>query len=219
MAVITISRQYGSLGDEIAAQVCATLPGYRYFDKEMMAQVAAGVGLRPDGIVDFSEDHYEVGSFLKRLFGRERTVAEVATWHEDASGAKAMEVAQLDEASCIRMVEGLIHLVYRQGRIVIVGRGGQAILQQMPGVLHVRCEAPLTTRVHRIQHRENISVRAAERTVGERDRAAAVYLKRFYGIEWSDSMLYHLVINTGKLDVNVASQLIVDTANSIREQP
>ena len=43
MAVITISRQYGSGGDEIAARVCDIL-GYTYFYKNLMVKVATEVG-------------------------------------------------------------------------------------------------------------------------------------------------------------------------------
>jgi cytidylate kinase len=55
MAVITISRQYGSPGNEIAVRVCEIL-GYHYFDKRLMAQVASEVGLSEQEIVDFSEE-------------------------------------------------------------------------------------------------------------------------------------------------------------------
>ena len=51
MAVITISRQYGSGGDEIASRVCELL-GYRYFDKRMMAQVASEAGLSSKEVID-----------------------------------------------------------------------------------------------------------------------------------------------------------------------
>ena len=67
MAVITISRQYGSGGDEIAAQVCERL-GYHFFDKNLMAQVANDVGLSVQEVVDFPEDDHKVRGFLDRLF-------------------------------------------------------------------------------------------------------------------------------------------------------
>lgn len=59
MAVITMSRQYGSGGDEIAVRVCELL-GYRYFDKALMAQIAAETALWEGPIVDYSEDDHRV---------------------------------------------------------------------------------------------------------------------------------------------------------------
>src|SRR5688572_12664634 len=99
MTVITISRQYGSGGDVIAARTCEML-GYRYFDKRLMADVALDVGLSPTEIVDFSEDNYRVRGFLERLLGggrNPRVVAQVGRWTEDTRGARIKESAELDE--------------------------------------------------------------------------------------------------------------------------
>jgi hypothetical protein len=64
MAVITISRQYSSRGDEIAARVCVML-GYRYFDKRLMAQIASETGFSESEMIDFSEDDYKVRTFRR----------------------------------------------------------------------------------------------------------------------------------------------------------
>ena len=68
MAVITISRQVGSGGTEIAAQVCTRL-GYRYLDKWLLSKTAAEVGLSEHEVVDFSEDQYQARTFLEALLG------------------------------------------------------------------------------------------------------------------------------------------------------
>jgi cytidylate kinase len=205
MAVITISRQYGSGGDEIAARVCEML-GYRYFDKRLMVQVASEMGLSEDEVVDFTEEDYQVRGFLERIFARHtpRVVAQVGEWKRDTSGAWVPEIEQLDEDGCVRLVTGSIRAAHRMGNVVIVGRGGQAILQEMPGVLHVRVVAPLSDRVRLSQHRENLSVR---------DQAASAYLQRFHDIDWSDPTLYHLVINTARWSTEAAAHLIANAVS------
>ncbi|NTU63534.1 MAG: cytidylate kinase-like family protein [Chloroflexi bacterium] len=104
----------------------------------------------------------------------------------------------------------------KRGNVVIVGRGGQAVLRNEPGVLHVRIEAPLDTRIHRVQLREGLTFEAAREVVAERDRAAADYLKRFYGVDWSDSLLYHLILNTGRWGIESASRLIVNAVSQLQ---
>ena len=208
MAVITISRRFGSGGDEIARQVCALL-GYRYFDKELMAQVATELGLAVDEIWDLSEDTYEVRSFLERLLGAPRKITRLETIPEDRPGALIEIVDRLDEAQSIALVQSTIQAAYRAGNVVIVGRGGQAILKNQPDVLHVRVEAPLADRVERLYARANYSLGGASDTAVKRDRASADYLKRFYQIDWADPLLYDLVINTGRLGLEAAAQLIV----------
>jgi cytidylate kinase len=209
MAVITISRQYGSGGDEIAARLYEFL-GYRYFDKELMAQVAAEEGLITDGMVDFSEDNYQVRSVLERLFGISRPMGQATMILEvSEAGIIAPEVARLNEAESISLVQGTIQAAYRHDNMVIVGRGGQVLLRDKPNVLHVRVIAPLDDRVQRLHERANFSLGGAQDAALKRDRASAEYLKRFYDVDWADPMLYDLVVNTGTLGTEGAVQLIL----------
>jgi cytidylate kinase len=207
MAVITISRQYGSEGDEIAANVCQIL-GYQAFDKQLMMSVAAEVGLTEGEVVDFTEDQHQVRSFLDRLLGSPPLVmTQSHTWSE---------VKVIDEAESIPLVQSIIRAAYKHDNIVIVGRGGQAVLRDNPGVLHVRIEAPLETRISRVQLREALAQDQARDLVVERDRAASDYLKRFHNVDWSDSLLYHLVINTGRWSIEGASYLIINAVNQLQ---
>ena len=229
MAVITISRQYGSGGDEIAARLCEVL-GYHYFDKRMMARIAAEAGLLPSEIVDFSEDNYKMRTFLERLFGRHSSHAVVPSGtgigdptrprvkvltpmgiylYETPSGLTFKEEEAPDEAKSIACSEAVIRVAYKHGNVVILGRGGQAILQDKPAVLHVRLVASLDARVQRLHKLENFSLDEARDIAVKRDQASAEYLKRFYNLDWADPTLYDLVINTTKLGLEGVTQLIV----------
>lgn len=207
MAVITISRQYGSEGDKIAANVCQIL-GYQSFDKQLMMKVAAEVGLTEGEVVDFGEDQHQVRSFLDRLLGNPPLLmTQARTWSE---------VKVIDAADSIPLVQSIIRAACKHDNVVIVGRGGQAVLRNDPGVLHVRIEAPLETRISRVQLREDLTFELARDVVAERDRAAADYLKRFYNVDWSDSLLYHLIINTGPWSIEAASRLIVTAVSQLQ---
>lgn len=214
MAVITISRQFGSGGDEIAQRVAEILD-YQYFDKRLMAKVAAEVGFSEKEIVDYSEAEYRRRGFFQRLLGK-RVVTEVSTWTSDTKGVKSLQVEALDEARCINLVKDTVLAAYDQGDVVIVGRGGQAILREKPGVLHVRIEAPLGARVLWVQRKQEIPLDEANQITLRRDQAAAAYLQTFYGIDWGDSLLYHLVINTGKWDIEAAAQIVVAALGRLR---
>jgi cytidylate kinase len=220
MAIITISRQVGSGSAEIASQV-ARLLRYRQFDKRLMIQVAAEMGLSESEVVDFSEENYKAVGFLDRLFGRRsQTVTKVSTRKRDSSGAEALSVEQLDEAFCIDLIRTTIRAAYEQNNMVILGRGGQAILQDMPDVFHVRVVAPLEARLERIrQEKKGISESTAQEWAIQQDRKTADYLKRFFGIRWDDPMLYHMVINTAKLEPWLAAQAIVNTVRQVQPAP
>jgi len=81
------------------------------------------------------------------------------------------------------------------------------MLRETPGILHIRIEAPLADRFRRVQAQEDVSLGTAEQIVTQREKAAADYLNRFSDIEWSDAILYHLVINTGRWDLEAAAHL------------
>lgn len=213
MATITISREYGSGGDEVAARVSEVL-GYHYFDKTLMAQLVKDTGLSESEVVDFSEDNYKVRGLLDKLFASRggRELRHVSSGAGITQGAWSNETAIQNEAQGITLVQGVIWSAYKQGNVVIVGRGGQVILKGLPGVLHVRIHAPLDSRFDHIASTENLHHFGLRKEIAEHDQAAADYLKRFYSVDWADPMLYDLVINTEHLSVEAATQIIVDAA-------
>jgi cytidylate kinase len=218
MATITISRQYASGGEEIAARV-AQLLGYTIFDKTMMAEVATDLGLTEHEIVDFSETDQRSLGFLDRLLGRTLTVAEVRTWQEDISGVRTPAVIRISDSQAIAMVTGVIAAAHKRGNVVIVGRGGQAILHDQPGVLHVRIEAPLEHRIWRLMDRGDQTPTQAELEIEDHDRAARDYVRRYHDIDPTDPMHYHLLVNTGMLDLETAAGVIALAARQMQPVP
>jgi cytidylate kinase len=211
MAVITNSRQYGSGGKAIAKRVCGIL-GYSYFDKNLMVQVASEMGgFSEDQIVDFSEDTYKMRGFVERLFGSRRV--KIETWDEDA---KSPRVQSLDESEGVELVRDTILAAYDHGNVVIVGRGGQAILREQPGVLHVRINAPRGARVLRIKEREGFTMAEASDLATRKDLAAAAYLGQFFDEDLENPMLYHLILNAGRLDLDATANIIVNALSQLR---
>ncbi|HVP21095.1 MAG TPA: cytidylate kinase-like family protein [Anaerolineaceae bacterium] len=222
MSVITISRQYGSLGNEIAARTCEIL-GYRLFDRALMAHLASRIGLSEDEVVDYSESNYKAPTILNQLIsllttppGEAPAVTQSSTWQRGTTGAQIRVVENVNENRGVLIVSQTILAASQVGNVVIVGRAGQAVLQQTPGVLHVRIEAPLDVRAQRVQEQENLSPQEAQRQISRKDKASGYYVKHFYGLNWSDSSHYHLVINTGKWDVEAAAKLIVDAVGLLK---
>src|SRR6266542_533595 len=128
MAVITISRQHGSGGHEVTRLICERL-GYRYFDKELMAQLGAQIGLAPDQVVDLPEDRHQVQSLVERLFANAPTpFGDPGEWALQAKLEAQQEVS-------VQTFQSLIRAAHEQGKVVVMGRGGQAVLRDAPDVL------------------------------------------------------------------------------------
>jgi CMP/dCMP kinase len=223
--VITISRQYSSGGGKIAGLICST-NGYQFFDKNILA--AAEVGLSDQEIIDFSEESYQARSFFERLLHRSQPVAQVSSWVEDETGVRAREVVDFSKQGALLLVQKAVEAAWRAGQIVIVGRAGQVILKDHPDELHIRVEAPLEDRLIQVcrdpllaerSFRNSVDARRAAQNILEtRDAASAGYLKRFYGVDWFGSSLYHLVINTGRLNIDHAARVILAAAQVLQVQ-
>ncbi len=214
MAVITISRQVGSGGDQIARRLCELL-GYRYFDKTLMTQVAREQGISDTEAVDFSEDSYRVRSFIDALLRRSKRIATATTVGTTTRGERTSVVQDVDEEMAAVFVRATIRALRTQGQIVVVGRGGQAVLRDAPEALHARIIARLDNRVHEVTQTEGLTRTAALALIEERDGATAEYLRRFHGVDWTDPSLYHLTINTSLVGREAAVELIAAGARRI----
>ena len=169
MAVITISRQFGSRGNEVAEKVCQKL-GYHIFDKTQLTNIATEEGLSTQEIIDFSEDNYKVKNFLDRLLGRANMAGQVQIHKISAGGVPITEMVEVTEETAVTLIQKAIRAAYEAGDMVIVGRGGHQILKGYPDVLHVRITAPLENRILLVQSQlkeareaygEGISIRRA----------------------------------------------------------
>jgi CMP/dCMP kinase len=228
MAIITISRQYGSGGDEIADQVCQIL-GYRHFDKRDIARAAATAGFSEEEIAtykDYSEENFRVKKFLSRLM---RHSYPSAVHKEDSLSARLADEKIFNEGSALMLVRKAVETARSTGNTIVVGRGGQMILRDETNVLHIRVEAPLDVRIRRVEgwiKRDQPTHEPihdlwhnARDLITERDSASADYVRMFYGADWANPDLYHAVLNLGKMDTEQASQIVVDMVHRLFSSP
>ena len=204
MGVITISRQLGSGGDEIAGLVCAQL-GYQRFDKKTMAQIGAELGMT-GAIVDRAAASTQIGprSLIERWFGNyENPLGDPSSWTFGARSDARVGLSVVD-------LRKLIEAGYEKGNVIIVGRGGMAALQDKPDVLHVRIVASPEVRIKRVQQREGITEEEARQRVDWRDRTDVEWIRRYFDLDSHEPGLYDLLINTRNITPQVAAGMILD---------
>lgn len=217
MAAITISRQYGSGGRKVALKVSELL-GWPVFDKRLMIDVASEVGLLPADVIDFTEDDYKVKNFWDRLLGssggsQPTSAASPMQITYNPAMATTFTSEEMDEEGAVLLVNRAIMRAYERSNVIIVGRGGQVILQDEPDVLHVRVRAPMNVRMRRLAEYERIPAQDTLAIAQRHDKAAIEYMRTYFEVEWNDPNLYHMVINSGKLSTNAIASLIVASAN------
>jgi cytidylate kinase len=87
--------------------------------------------------------------------------------------------------------------VAKEGKAIIVGRGGNLILADHPRTLHVFILAPLSVRIKRVMEAEGLTHAAAEQRIAGMDKLRADYVRTFYHADWRDPGHYHLMVDSG----------------------
>lgn len=175
---VTISRQMGSLGTQVA-QATARLLHYRVVRQDLIQAAALRAGA-PEMMLAFIDD-------LGLL--------------DVCPSPESCQVFR-------QAIAELMHEYAGSGSVVIIGRAGQVILKEYPTTLHVRIISPLPVRVKRVASAQDISASAALAQIEASDRTRQTYLHRFYQVRWDDPTLYHLVLNTAHYSPEQAARLI-----------
>ena len=202
--LITISRQYGAGGSEVARRVAAAL-GWRVVDNELVEEVAARAGVPA---TDVAEREERVPSFAERLA---RTLA-ASTPELFPATVPGGTVPSLEEADLVRITETVVAEVAAKGRVVLVGRAAPVVLQRERDSLHVQLVAPRLYRIQAAIERLGVDPQKAAEIVDETDSMRARYLRQFYQRDWRDPVNYHMVLNTGVLGFDGATEVIVAEA-------
>ena len=221
MGIITVARQMGSSGDRIAERAAEVL-GYEYVDRRLVEEIATITDTTPDEVEKYDEKgEGRVKHFLKRLLVPEMspggfTLSSAAYFPEFGlefpyvMERESNEVAtHLDRGTYQLLITTLLQDYGDTGKAVIVGRASQIIMAGRDDAFHVKIIAPFQARCQRIMESQEMSLDAAKDLVEQHDRWRQLYLKNYHNADWDDLLLYHLTINTGKMDAEDAVDLMV----------
>lgn len=188
MAIITISHEMGAGGPEIGMTVAQRL-GYRYADHELILDTAQRYGLLEEKLSHLDESK---PSFFERLDT------------ETHQYITAIQTTLLEFAD--------------QDNVVLMGRSGQWLLRGIPHVLRVRVKAPFELRVKRAlkkmagQMGEAVNPRTVTDMVRRDDAEKSGRFRYFYELDINDPSFYELVLNTEKVSIETAVELIATAA-------
>lgn len=192
----TISRQAGSgglivaklLADRLSAGSSKPGVAWTVFDKNLM---------------EFAMDDMRLPSRLSTALP-ENKVSSVADAIEELFGLHPSSWTMVQKVS-----ETILHLAMLGG-VILLGRGSAVVTANLEHVFHVRVVGSLERRVDRIMKAFELSRRAALHLIERDDKGRARYLKKNFGAEVDDPLLYDLTINTDRIDLPAAAGLIAD---------
>lgn len=185
MAIITIARQVAALGDEIANATAQKL-GYKFVGRKEIEK----------RIIDLGFPESKLEKYDERKPGFFASLAKDRDEYMDYLQTAVLEAAQ-------------------EGNTVLIGRGSYIILSELPNLVSFRLVAKDSVRIERLKKEFTWNDKQAKQRIEESDSNRLGFHKSFFNHENEASTDYHCVINTGILDIEAASNVMVETVKNI----
>jgi cytidylate kinase len=194
---ITISRDKGSLGDEIALELGERL-GWVVYDKEILDYIAQDSHVRQSLAQQLDEKaqsliHETIQRFLRMAEGGSFGVAE---YHE-------------------ALLKTLAYLSTR-GDAVLVGRGANFAMRSETTGLHVRIIASARVRIQRLSLRWRVPPAEARWRMEEMDNERRSFIRHHFKQNVDDASYYDLIYNTDHL---TPSQVVDSILGVVQSSP
>jgi cytidylate kinase len=194
--IVTIEREYGCGGGEIAQQLAAEL-GWKLWDQSLTEEIAK-LAECPKAVVEVREERTD--PLYYRLFK-----SFLRGSYEGSLNAYKLKV--VDSESIAKITQRVVENVAKTGNSVIVGRGSQHFLRNNPDTLRVFLYAPREAKVRRLLARGK-SENEAEQLVDSVDRERADFIDKYFRVEWPNRAVYHAMINTAIGDQAVVHMIL-----------
>jgi cytidylate kinase len=182
--IVTIEREYGSGGGEIA-QLLAKHLGWKLWD-QLLTEEIARLAECPKAVVEVREERTD--PLYYRLFK-----SFLRGSYEGSINAHKLKL--VDSESILQITERVVRHAAKTGNSVIVGRGSQHFLRNREDTLRVFLYAPREEKVRRLLARGK-SEKDAEQLVDTVDQERADFIQKYFHVEWPDRAIYNTMINT-----------------------
>ena len=200
--IVTIEREYGSGGGEIA-QLLANKLGWKLWD-QLLTEEIAKLAECPKNVVEGREERTD--PLYYRLFK-----SFLRGSYEGSLNAHKLKL--VDSESIMKMTERVVQNVAKTGNSVIVGRGSQHFLRNRPDTLRVFLYAPREAKVRRVIARGK-SESEAQQLVDSVDRERSDFIQKYFRVEWPDRAIYHTMLNTAIGD-EVVVRMVLDFMKAV----
>ena len=184
MYFITISEMLGAKGDQIAQRVAKGL-NYAYYGESELLKFAEEIGF----LKDIKKLDEKGPHLLERFFSEKPKV-------------------YLDR------LQSVIFEVAKKGDALFFGKGSQLLLNSFNCALHVLVTGSLEKRIQQIMEEKKLEREIAEKMVHRSDQDKRSFLRFAFEEDWLNPSLYDFILNTDKLSIDAAVQMVIDAAKS-----
>lgn len=184
MYLITVSEMLGTNGGKIARHAAGKMD-YRFYGEEELFKAADEMGF----LGDVQKLNEKGPAFFEMFFSEKPKV-------------------YLDR------LHSVIFGVAKRGDVVFFGRGSQFLLQSFGCALHVLVTGSMERRIERIKQERGVGREIAEKMIHKADHDKRGFFRYAFNEDWLNPHLYDLILNTDKLTVDSAGEMVVVAAKS-----
>ncbi len=180
MAIITVARELGSVFESEVKSISEALQAH-VIHKELLEKRFQEAGADPRTLERYDE---KKPGFFSSFFNNEQDVY-----------LQTLKMVLVKEIS--------------KGQHLVIGRGGNYLLRNLPNCLKLRFVAPLEVRIRRLAENRGISEQEARKAIESSDTHRAGFCRFHYDMDWRDSTQYDLVINVTNLTTDEITAMAV----------
>ncbi|NQW19633.1 MAG: cytidylate kinase-like family protein [Chloroflexi bacterium] len=235
MTVITIEGRLGAGGPDLGRMVAKEM-NLDFVDRLMLADIAKRVGATVTALADQESRVPTLANrfaqAIQRMLHRSAVAGMggdpyfgpgieqlLARPYSDMQEAPHTSAEEVDEQHFIDTAAEVISDLANIGNVVLLGRGGAAILHDNPVVLRVGVVAKMEDRIRRVQQQMRLeSPEHAEALIQRTDLAQHRYFERAFDSSPIDPFLYHFMWNTSDVSIEYAKQVTIDAAKAMSEK-
>ena len=198
MSVITISRQFGAGGKTLGEMIAKEL-NYRFLDDLIIQELAEKAKVSVNFVKSMEKT---AGSKLSKLI----SAMFSRNYIERIIGA---DKGYIDEKKYVELLHEVIMIFAKQDNVVLVGRGGQYILQDFIEAYHILLVADLQDRIKFMQRFYDMSEAKAKKAVKQGETRRSNLYKKFGREDYNQPHLYHLGLNMSRLTLEQALKEVI----------
>ena len=202
--IITIGRQYESMGSEIG-QKLSELTGIPVYDREALVSMAEEHGIPRETFE--KADEQATSSFLYSLAmsNYSGSLIHFGT-HDDILTDRVFNIQSAE-----------IKKIAESGDCIIIGRCADSVLAGSEGLLRVFVYAPTETRVENYKMQfPGSDDSTARKAIKNADKKRASYYNFYTGKNWGDPQNFDLMLDSGKFGIEGAARLVASALDIVK---
>jgi CMP/dCMP kinase len=207
LIAITISRQLGA-GGAVVGQRLAKRLGLRYLDSNVLRMAAEKCGAKEEDLARWDEHRARFWEQLGRVFALGAPEGLWQTFNAPLG---------IYDRDVFNLQREVIREIAHQESCVVIGRAGFWILRDHPGLVSVYLHGSVESRLERVKGIFGVDAPHARQMMAEIDGDRARFVYEMAG-EGLNAESQHLCIDTGRIALETAEEMIVRAAEQVRAE-